>query len=300
MLTNTERKGFRYTKKEQLLGIGWLIVSLFFIGFGVYIPRLVHKWRLSDIYGVVSYFLICFIGVVYSIHLWLRRRSFAITVNKEGIIISRLGRFENINWKMIDSYTYQCGYHFWFLSLFLFNRRRITIHGKLQRFNDLVKIIKENIPVTIKEFQYTMRKRLVIFLFSILLFFNIVLGIPLLKYGVAKYIPWSDALGCISLLLILSLIAIFQNFRWGLVNFLVSDEGLTMKPWLGRQVFISWSEISSDAQIELKDVPLTIVARAWNLTIKSKDRSISFYEDLDNVDELIDVIENKSGLELNL
>jgi hypothetical protein len=93
---------------------------------------------------------------------------------------------------------------------------------------------------------------------------------------------------------------IFGEFRFSQTKFYANNEGLVIKQCMRKRIFISWSAIRNESQIDLANTRPTLAARLWELTIKSGDKFIVIFEDLDNVDELVDIIKTKTGLSLGM
>lgn len=294
------KQEFRYTKKEQLAGIGWLVVFILIAGLGVVIPFVVKKHTPSDNYAIITWLVICFAGILYSIHLWMRRHSFIITVGTDGIKISRFDTTQRVSWSEVKSYTYQCGYPYWFLSLYLINGKRINVYGELKDFNDLVMILKEKFKYDTKEFQYTIRKKIGIFVALFCISSASIMIIGSMIYWLYRRVPIFDFFGFILLSLFLFGGCLLKYLLISQIKISVGDEGLTMKPWIGKSIFISWVEIKANAEIKLVTHQATIVAWIPKVIIRVKNKSISFCEDLDNVDELIGIIEEKASVKINL
>lgn len=298
-----DKQEFRYTKKEIFAGVLGIIGCLLLLGFWLYIrflPRLVNKTTRADYIAIYIFLAILIMLMVYFFYFWLRRRTFCIKVNDDGLTISRFDKVRKINWEEINYYVYQCGHPYWFLSLHLTNEKRINLYGKLEDFDELVGYVKEKIKYNPREFQYTIR-RMLGFIFTIysIAGAGIMIIIPLIYWLVGRK-SWFELLGFILLALILFGGGLLEQLRISQIKIFVNDDGLLMKPWLGKQVFISWLEIRNGAQIELSTHQATIVTRIPKITIRVKNNSISFCKDLDNIDELVSIIEQKTGSSLGI
>ncbi|MFH1440957.1 MAG: hypothetical protein ABIH18_02795 [Candidatus Omnitrophota bacterium] len=294
---------FRYTKKEiftPLFGIFGILLFMGILLMVFFIPHFFYKINKLSCSSVLFFLVACFIGVIYFLYMWLRRRSFKITLNNEKIIIYRFDKIQEINWRTICSYVYQCGNPFWFLRLYLINDGYINLNGELGNFDELIMIIKRNIKIVKYEFEYTMRKKNNFILYCALLFFNIIVIIPSVIYGFIGRAEWNAVLCVVLIFLVLTFWNVFSQLRKTQDKFFISQEGITMKPWLKRGIFITWKEIINGSEVIYDHVQLALTMCVSKITIKVGDQSISFYEDIDNVDELIAVINNKTGLSLSL
>lgn len=294
------QKVFRYTKKEVLASLLGILVGIFFLFFGIYDPRSRHFTIHSESIFVTIYYMICFVLMAYFFHLWLRRRSFIITVDDVSLIISRFDKTQTISWENIKSCTYQCGHPYWFLSLHLTSGKRINLHGKLEDFDELVRFVKDKVKYDLTEFQYTIRKRISIFIGIFCISSAGIMTIwPLIDW-LLRRMPWIDFLGFILLSLFLYGWILSIQLHLSQIKIFVNDYGLTMKSWIGNPIFIPWLELKDSAQIEYGTHQANIAARIKKIIIRVKNKSIYFCEDLDNVDELVNIVKTKAGLKLSL
>ena len=296
-----DKQEFRYKRKEIFAGILGIMGCLLLLGFWLYIrflPRLIVKATQADYIAIYVFLAVLIMLMGYFLYLWLRRRSFSIKADDEGLVISKLGKNQRINWRSVNSYVYQYGHPFWFISLHLVNDKRINLHGELENFDELVKIIKKKVKCGVKEFQYTMRRRMDLFFFSfILTCITLVIGLIYFR----KMECDKNLILTINLFILLPwMIILLEQLSRNWNKIVVTNEGLVKKPLIGRQVSIAWFELTDASQIKLTDAMLTTIKRGWKITIKSKNEVISFLEDLDNADELANIIENKTGLKLSI
>jgi hypothetical protein len=295
-----KQKVFKYTKREISWSLLGILAGIIFLFFGVYEPRSKNFIIHNESFFMIVYYMFCFIMIFYFFNFWLRRRGFLISIDDLGLTISRLDKMQKISWNNIKSYVYQGGRPYWFISLRLVDGKHINIHGKLENFGELVKLVKNKIRPEFREFQYTLRKKLS-FIFSIysILAAGIMIGIPLTSWVVGRK-------SVLELLEFIILAVVL--FGWGLlyqlynshIKIVVGNESLTMKPWFGKPILIPWPEIKENSQIEFGRFQSTIVARIDKINIRTKDKLISFCEDIDNFDELVDIIKTKTGVLLSV
>lgn len=301
-MQNLKIQEFRYTKREifaPLLGVFGVLFLWAFFFYMFFSPRFsyIHKRGIEADYPTFIFLsAILLICIFHLLYMWLRRRQLLITTDDKRIAISKFGKTEEIEWKIIDSYVYQCGHPFWFLSLRFKNSKPINIHGKLQNFEALINIIKENVKCNFNEFQYTIRRKMDLYFLGFIL---LCIAIGLIYPG---KIHWNknSIFAIVTFVLLPWIIILFDQFRRNWNKIIITKEGLKEKPLIGMCIFIPWSDITSSDRIELSKVQVSLVAKLWKLTIRSDNKAISFHEDLDNVDDLLNIIQKETGIMLGV
>ncbi len=235
----------------------------------------------------------------YLYNLKTAKKTFSIKVNENGITLKRFDKTMRIEWQKVNSFIYQCGHPYWFFSLALDNDKRVNIHGEIENYESLFKFIKNKISHQNTEFRYTIRRKLTLMLLlGIIVTFLFSITIVLSRIDVAKRMSPYDAIGIPILLIALTCMAVLVQFIKAFNVFFITEKCLSVRTSLGKHISISWPEISGNVRIDYGKSQATFTQWIDKFTIITDNSTISFCEDLDNIDEFLEIIYNKSGLRI--